>query len=142
MRSTKQIEINCSPEHLWEVLTQSSYTTQYMFNCSVNSTWKAGAEVIWQGEYNGHKAFQKGKVLNISQGKQLTYSTFDPNFGLPDVAESYIHVTYTLHDINGSTQLTINNETFDGSSERMSHIKQGWEMVIGKIKEVAEVVNV
>ncbi|MCB0606030.1 MAG: SRPBCC domain-containing protein, partial [Saprospiraceae bacterium] len=64
--------------------------------------------------------------------------TFDPNFGLEDIPENHIHVTYELTEKNGKIQLTITNETFDGNEERMNHINQGWEMVIGKLKELAE----
>lgn len=138
MKSTKQIEVNCTVEQLWEVLTKSEYTKQYMFNCSVSSSWEAGGEVTWEGVNNGIEVFQKGEVKSIFPGQQVTYSTFDPNSGLEDLTKNYIDVSYTLHDINGIAHLTITNETFDGSTERMSHIKQGWDIVIQKIKKVAE----
>lgn len=142
MKSTKQIEIKTTASHLWKVLTESSYTKQYMFNCSVESDWKLGSSVIWEGEYNGYKAYQQGEVIKVVAGQQLTYSTFDPNQGLADVSENYIHVSYTIHTINDECQLTITNETFDNNPERMSHINQGWDMVIGSIKSVAEEVAV
>ncbi len=141
MKSTKQVEINCNVETLWAILTKAEYTKQYMFNCAVETDWKVGSDVIWEGVFNGVNAFQKGKVISITPGQQVTYSTFDPNSVLDDIPINYINVSYTLHDINGVAHLTITNETFDDSTERMSHIKQGWDMVIDKIKEVAESVN-
>jgi uncharacterized protein YndB with AHSA1/START domain len=141
MKSTKQVEINCNVETLWAILTKAEYTKQYMFNCAVGTDWKVGSDVHWEGEFNGVRAFQKGKVISITPGQQVTYSTIDSNGPLEDIPSNYIHVSYTLHDINGISHLTISNETFDDSTERMSHIKQGWDMVIDKIKEVAETVN-
>lgn len=138
MKSTKSILIQTTPKKLWDVLTQSEYTKQYMFNCSVESDWKVGCPIIWQGNFNGYDAFQKGEIIEIEEGKRVTYSTFDPNFGLDDIPENYIRVTYDLKDNDNQTQLTIHNETFDGNEERMGHINQGWDIVIGKIKEVAE----
>lgn len=138
MKSTKQIEITTTADHLWKVLTEPEYTQSYMFNCAVESSWELGSSVIWEGEFEGYKAYQKGEVIKIVPGQQVTYSTFDPNQGLADVPENYIHVTYTIHTINNECQLTITNETFDDNPERMSHIKKGWDMVLDAIKRVTE----
>jgi len=138
MRSTKQVEVNCSVESLWKILTKPEYSKRYMFNCAVTTDWKVGSDIVWEGVFNGHEAYQKGKVISISKGQGLSYSTFDPNAGLEDVSKNYIIVSYILHDFNGIAHLTITNETFDGSTKRMSHIKQGWDVVIGKLKEIAE----
>ena len=123
---------------LWEVLTQSQYTKKYMFNCSVETDWKVGSSITWQGEYQGYKAFQKGEVLDYKLQELIKYSTFDPNSGLEDKEENYIHVTYELSKKGDHVELQITNETFDGSEERMEHINAGWEMVMMKIKEVTE----
>lgn len=131
--------VNTSVEHLWEVLTKSEFTKEYMFNCSVESDWKVGSLITWQGNYEGYEAFQKGKIIKIEQNKLIKYSTFDPNFGLEDKPENYIHISYLLNEIGVEiVELTIVNETFDGNEERMIHINKGWEMVMDKIKEVAE----
>ena len=136
--SEKKVLINIPPKDLWAVLTESKFTRVYMFNCSVNSDWKIGSPITWKGNYQGYDAYQKGEILDIKPFELLKYSTFDPNFGLADKAENYIHVSYLLNESNGKTELTIINETFDGDEQRMEHIMQGWNMVIGKIKEVAE----
>lgn len=138
MKSKKSIRIQTTAQKLWEVLTQPEFTKQYMFNCTVDSNWKQGSPITWQGEFNGYKAFQKGEIIQVDKEKTVTYSTFDPNFGLEDIPKNYIHVTYELEEDNNAILLSISNETFDGNSERMEHINQGWEMVIGQIKTVAE----
>jgi len=139
--SEKNIIINIDPENLWNILTKSKYTKEYMFNCSVNSDWKKGSQITWEGNYQGYQAFQKGEIIDVKPFELIKYSTFDPNFGLEDIPENYIHVSYLLKAIDGQTELTIVNETFDGNEERMGHINQGWDMVIEKIKEVAEKAN-
>lgn len=138
LKTQKSIEIDVEIEKLWSILTESKYTKEYMFNCSVESEWNKGDSITWQGNYQGYEAFQKGSILNIEPYSKIKYSTFDPNFGLEDIPENYIHVTYGLTEKNRKVQLTITNETFDGNEERMKHINQGWEMVIEKLKEVAE----
>tara|TARA_B100000795_G_C22805351_1_gene444489 strand:+ start:3139 stop:3576 length:438 start_codon:yes stop_codon:yes gene_type:complete len=138
MKSTKQVEVNCSVEFLWEVLTKPEYTKLYMFNCAVSTNWEVGSDIIWKGFFNGFDTHQKGKVISIYKNKKLSYSLFDINTDLEDIPENYIIVSYTLHDFNGMAHLTITNETFDGSTKRMSHLKQGWDIIIGKLKEIAE----
>jgi len=138
LKTQKSIEIDAGIEKLWSILTESKYTKEYMFNCSVESDWNKGSSITWKGNYQGYEAFQKGSILDIEQNSKIKYSTFDPNFGLEDIPENHIHVTYELTEKNGKIQLTITNETFDGNEERMNHINQGWEMVIGKLKELAE----
>ncbi len=140
-KSEKKVLINCNAKTLWSVLTESEYTKVYMYNCTVSSDWNIGNPIIWEGNYQGYQAYQKGEILDIQPIKLIKYSTFDPNFGLEDKPENYIHVTYLLNEKDNKTELTIINETFDGNEERMGHINQGWETVIEKIKEVAEGLN-
>lgn len=139
MKSEKTISIDTNVKHLWEVLTKSEFTKEYMFNCSVESDWKVGSPITWQGNYQGYEAYQKGEIIKIEFNKLIKYSTFDPNFGLEDRPENYIHVSYLINETGIEvTELTIINETFDENEERMIHISQGWKMVMDKIKEVAE----
>ncbi len=138
MKEIVTITISASAKTVWKVLTESIYTKQYMFNCSVECSWILGAPIVWQGNFNGYEAYQKGEIISIEPFKQVTYSTFDPNFGLEDIPENYIHVSYELTETSGTTTLTISNETFDNNSERMAHILQGWNMVCQGIKSVAE----
>ena len=140
-KSETKLLINITPENLWPILTESKYSKEYMFNCAVESDWNIGSSIIWQGNYQGYDAFQKGEILDIKPFELIKYSTFDPNFGLEDKPENYIHVSYLIKEMDSKTELTIVNETFDGNEERMGHINQGWEMVIAKMKEVAESEN-
>ncbi len=134
----KTIVVDCSKEKLWKLLTESEYTKLYMFNCEVDTTWKVGDPILWSGEFHGYVANQKGTVLVFEPFDKITYTTFDPNFGLADEEQNYIHVTYELSSDGDKTQLLIHNETFDGSEERIAHVAQGWDMVMGLIKSVAE----
>ena len=136
--SEKRIMIDINAKELWDVLTQSKYTKEYMFNCAVDSNWQKGDSIIWEGNYQGYQAYQKGEILAIKPINLIKYSTFDPNFGLEDQPQNYIHVSYLLNEKGNQTELVVVNETFDGNEERMGHVNQGWEMVMAKIKEVAE----
>lgn len=137
MLTSKQIKLfHTDINTLWSILTQSQYTTQYMFNCTVETDWVVGSDIVWQGNYQGYQAYQKGKVLEVLPNEKVKYSTFDPNVGLSDIDEHYIHVTYLLESKDESVQLTIINETFDNNNERMQHIEQGWQLVLTALEEV------
>lgn len=138
MKIEQSIRIDASPTQLWEVLTNPDYTEQYMYNCRVNTDWELGSEITWKGNFRGYNAFQKGEVVEYEPMSHLKYTTFDPNYGLPDEPENYIHVGYHVHKSGDGSLLTVDNETFDGDKKRLAHIKQGWETVLNGIKEVAE----
>ncbi len=90
------------------------------------------------GELSRVQSLSKRIYLEIEPFSKIKYSTFDPNFGIKDIPENYIHVSYELTAKNGKIQLKITNETFDGNMERMERLNQGWKIVIEKLKEVAE----
>jgi len=137
--STKiQLALAIDAKLLWDVLTQSRYTQVYMFNCTVESNWLVDSPIIWQGNYQGYQAFQKGKIIAIKPFELLKYSTFDPNIGLSDIADNYIYVTYAIKESVEGSYLTITNETFDGNEERMQHIMQGWQTVTEQIKKIVD----
>lgn len=134
----QQIHLPAKPGKVWTILTDSHYTKQYMFNCEVKSSWQVGSPIIWEGNYQGYQAYQKGVILTNQAGKLLKYSTFDPNYGMEDIPENYIHVSYMLKEKMGGTELTIINETFDGKKDRISHIRQGWETVMVEILRITQ----
>jgi len=136
LSSKIQLELAINAQSLWRILTESEYTQAYMFNCSVESEWVKGSVITWQGNYQDYQAFQKGEVLAIKPFELIKYSTFDPNLGLQDIADNYIHVTYLLEENSDRTKLTISNDTFDGNKERMKHVMQGWKIVVKQMEEV------
>ncbi len=103
-----------------------------------NSFWIKGSVSIWQGNYQGYQAFQKGKILAIKPYELIRYSSLDPNSGLSDIADNYIQVTYSIEESKDKTKLTIFNDTFDGDEDRMKHVIQGWEKVV---KQMEKIVN-
>lgn len=137
-KSSLSREFDTKVATLWSILTDPKYSADYMFNCSLTTDWTIGSEITWQGEYQGYKAFQTGKVLAFEPTCKVSYTTFDPNIGLKDEAKNYIQVTYLLKTSNGKANLVIENETFDGNEERMAHITQGWEMVLEKLEQIVK----
>lgn len=142
MEKISKIQLNLKAEQLWEILTSPKWSVKYMYNCEIKSTFVPGAKIEWKGNYQGYEAYQIGEVMDVEPLRKLKYSTLDPNYHDPEVAENYIHVTYLIEEVDQGVIWTIINETFDGNKERMEHIVSGWEgEVIPAVVEISKSFN-
>ncbi|RYF95997.1 MAG: SRPBCC domain-containing protein [Chitinophagaceae bacterium] len=126
----RSILLNASPENVWQALTDPEQTRKFMFNAAADSDWQVGSAVTWKGNYMGYETAERGVVINAERPVQLKYSSFDPNFGLVDIAENYLVITYDLRDEDGSTRLDTTIENFNGDPDRCGHIAKGWDEVV------------
>lgn len=139
----KSILINASVTKVWNVLTRPEYTKLYMYGCEVESSWEEGSSIEWKGLRDQKETvLVKGKVLEIQPERFVTYSTFDPQGGLPDIPENYLAVTYRLTKKSlDQTNLTVSQGDFSKVTEgpdRYSDAEKGWEATLPEIKLVAE----
>ena len=138
-----QVQIDCGADRLWEVLTKSEYTAQYMYGCKVQTDWQPGSEILWIGAEDGI-TYVKGQIVSIDPRRSLAYTVIDPNGKYPDVPENYLHVTYELFELyDGITRLTVKQGDYskvaDGDSRYKDTMAQGgWSSVLSDIKKVAE----
>lgn len=132
------IEINADPAKVWRGLTDPSRIKEYLFGADTLTSWEIGSEVIFQGEYNGHKYRDKGIILEKELNKTISYSYWSGFFGLEDKPENYSRVTYRLHDLgNGKTEFTWIQRGF-GSEDGHKHSQSGMRTFLEKIKDVIE----
>lgn len=139
------IGIKASTKKVWDALTKSEYTKQYMFGCETISDWKVGSPLLWQMMHEGKELIAvKGEIKNIEPGKQLVYTVFDPNSTLPDIPENYLTVTYKLKDLKGETLLTVTQGDYTKVAEGERRYKeayndgQGWTPILVQIKDLLE----
>lgn len=127
---SRMLLIPATNKEVWKVLTESEYTRQYMFNCAVNSDWKVGSSISWEGNYQGYEARQKGTVLACTPGAYLHYSTYDPQSGLADLPDNYLYMIYVLIPREKSTELRIHMGHFGGDETRRQHAAAGLDAVV------------
>ena len=134
----KEILLNVSVSKVWEAITNSKWTKQYMYGYEVFSDWKIGDPILWKTNIQGKEYVRKGKVLKVKPNEVLKISDFNPNSGIEDVDLNYAKVTYQL--VSKSTQETILQIKDDcaGDEKRYKESKQFWEIVLPKLKEVLE----
>ncbi len=134
--ASSQISINAARNKVWEAITNSELTRQYMFGCEVISDWKKGSELNWRMASDG-KIMVKGNIATIEPGRMLKYTTFDPNGKLEDKPENYAIVTYEITEENGKTILNVKQENIPvfHSKEEM---EKNWQSTLEGLKKTAE----
>jgi uncharacterized protein YndB with AHSA1/START domain len=136
------IELNASLEKLWKGLTDPSIIKDYLFGTETITDWKPGSEVIFQGEYEGHKYRDKGIILENIHQQKISYSYWSGFSGLEDKPENYSTITYTLSDLgSGRTKFTWTQKGF-GNEAGHKHSESGMPAFMEKIKEVIEGIKV
>ena len=136
------ITIAATPSRIWEVLTRSEYTRQYMFGCEPVTDWRVGSALIWRGATDG-KVYVKGTLVNVMPEATFAYTTFTPNAfdNYEDKPENYTTVTLTLTDSEAGTELSVCQGDFAGIASgalRFAHTVNSWRTVLTKIKAIAE----
>ncbi|MCF0051735.1 SRPBCC domain-containing protein [Dyadobacter sp. LJ53] len=127
----RKLTLPASVSEVWDALVNPKKTKQFMFNCEVNSDWKIGNPIVWKGNYEGYESGERGVILEFDEGKRLKYTSFDPNFGLADTEENYLHISYDLSAKgDNSTELVTTIENFNGDAKRNGHLAAGWDIIV------------
>ena len=139
------IEIQATPEAVWDALVNPEKTKIYMFGCATVSDWQEGSTLLWQGSYEGKEmVFVKGFIIKIEAPYLLEYSVFDPNSTMEDVVANYLHVTYKLAANGNTTLLTVTQGDYttvaDGERRynESSNNGEGWNTILQAIKQLVE----
>jgi uncharacterized protein YndB with AHSA1/START domain len=135
---SKSVVINAPAAKVWEALTTPEIIKEYLFGTETITDWKPGSEVIFQGEYQGHKYRDKGLVVENITNKVLSYRYWSGFSGLEDKPENYSLVTYTLAaDGDKQTKLTWTQAGF-ANEEGHKHSESGMDAFLQSIKTIVE----
>jgi uncharacterized protein YndB with AHSA1/START domain len=63
--------INASISKVWDALVNPEEIKKYMFGTNAISNWKEGSSIFWEGEWQGKRYRDKGKILKIEEEKIL-----------------------------------------------------------------------
>lgn len=133
----QQIVVNAPREKVWEALTNPDLVAQWLFGTRVESDWKLGSPILWRGEYQGRSYEDKGKVLEIEQGKKLVTTYWSSLSGQPDRPEHYKTVRYELSDVEGGTKLTVTQDN-NRNREETRHSEDNWRTAFKQMKAALE----
>ncbi len=128
--------VQASPEKVWEALTNPSIVKQYFFGSQMDTTWKVGDPILFQGEWEGQSYQDKGEVLEYDHNKRLAYSYLSNWSNKEDKPENYLWVCYEVRPSGLATELTIYQSNYD--EERANHSRENWAAVIDEMKKIVE----
>ncbi len=134
---TISIEINADKAKVWDALINPEKIKVFLFGTETLTDWKAGGEIIFQGEYQGHQYKDKGTILDIKTDELLKYSYWSGFTGLEDKPENYSLVAYKLDTTNGKTLLTLTQTGF-ANEQTQQHSQTVWTNVLQQIKQMTE----
>src|ERR1700739_2337843 len=138
LQVSQTIEINAPVEKVWRGLTTPDIIKEYLYGTETVTDWKIGSEIIFQGEYEGHKYRDKGVVLEFTLNEKISYSYWSGFSGLEDKPENYSTVTYTLENIGANkTRFTWTQRGF-ANEKSYEHSVNGMDAFLQKVKEVIE----
>ena len=138
LRVSKSIEINTSPERVWNVITDPENIKVYLFGTETITDWNEGSPIIFQGEIEGHKYKDKGNVLESKENQILKYNYWSGFSGLEDKLENYSIVTYKI-DSNSDDSVTFSWTQEGFATEKgHQHMESGLLAMLEQIKVLAE----
>jgi uncharacterized protein YndB with AHSA1/START domain len=135
--ATAQCEIAAAPEEVWRALTDPGLIKLYMFGSEVNTDWKPGSPITWQGEFEGRAYEDKGEIISFEPTRQLEVTHFSPLTGQEDRPENYHRVRYDLQPTNGGTSVRLTQDN-SSSAEEAEHSAANWQMMLDGLKKVVE----
>ena len=131
------ITINAPASKVWEALTQPDLIKQYLFGTEVTTDWQVGSPITYKGIWEGKPYEDKGKILQIEDGKLLVSTFWSALSGKPDVPENYQTIRYELSTDGDGTTLTLTQDN-NASQEEANHSGENWKMVLDGMKKLVE----
>jgi uncharacterized protein YndB with AHSA1/START domain len=135
--ATAEIDIDASPDRVWQALTDPDEVEKYMFGSRVETDWEPGSPIVWKGEWEGKPFEDKGTVVEIEPERTLVVTHFSPLTGQDDVPENYHTLTYRLRGDGGSTHLSLSQDN-NGSEDEAAHSQENWQTMLTAMKSSVE----
>lgn len=133
------VSIDATPDNVWKAITTPALIEKYLMGTHVTSDWKEGSEINYDGEYNGKQYHDKGRIIKIITNELLQSTYWSSMGGKEDKPENYNTVTYNLAKTDGKTMVKLTQDNVLSDKEK-AHVTANWNMVLQKLKEVAEAI--
>src|ERR1700733_4874361 len=131
------VSIDAGTQAVWKAITSPDMIKKYLMGTTVNTDWKEGSPISYEGEYNGKKYKDKGVIKKIEKGRVFQSTYWSSMGGKEDKPENYNLVTYTLLPNGEKTTVTIRQDNVQSEKEK-DHATENWRSVLKKLKAVVE----
>jgi len=138
LQVSESIVINAGAARVWNVLTNPEIIKEYLFGTQTVTDWKVDSEIVFQGEYEGHKYRDHGVIKENIHHKRISYSYWSGFSGLEDKPENYGMVIYDLAPVDSHhTTFTWTQKGYP-DEDRQKHSQSGMKAFLEQIKGIAE----
>jgi uncharacterized protein YndB with AHSA1/START domain len=139
-RIEKTVLINSAASTVWKTLTEPELIKQWMGDpeteIDIQTNWQVNSPIVISGFH--HLKFEnKGTVLQFEPNQALKYNFLSSLSRLPDIAESYTTIGFSLSPTNNQTALTLLITNFP-TETIFRHLDFYWRTTIELIKQLAE----
>jgi uncharacterized protein YndB with AHSA1/START domain len=127
--------IDARPDEVWAAITTPERLKAFFFGAKVESDWKVGSAITFEGEHEGKRYKDKGEIRSFEPGRRLEYSHWSPLGGQPDRPENYHLLTWKLEPAGEATKVTLTQANLEGgvtpSDEKMRpQFEKNWAAVL------------
>ena len=137
LRSQKTITVNAPVEEVWDALKRPELIRQWFFGVNTRTTWMEGTPITHRGEYQGKQYEDRGEILKFQPPKLLSHTHWSSMSGLPDNAENYQQVTYSLVSQGRNTELTVTELNLPNEPAKEISEKS-WDIALDMLKQMLE----
>ena len=135
---SQSITVIADINKVWKALTTPDIIKEYLYGTETVTDWKPGSQIIFQGEYEGHKYRDKGIILTNILNQEISYSYWSGFSGLEEKSENYSTVTYTIKRIDDkTTEFTWTQKGF-ANEDGYNHSKNGMPEFLEGVKKVMQ----
>ena len=122
---------------VWDALVTPAAIKQYMFGADVDSDWREGSRITWQGEFKGEKYEDKGVIVTLDPERTLQYTHFSPLSGKPDKPENYHTVTVNLSGEGNKTDVLLSQDN-NADEKTRNESEKNWDAMLTGLKKYVE----
>jgi uncharacterized protein YndB with AHSA1/START domain len=137
----KSISLNAPLHAVWEALTQPELMKSWMYDSEIEivTTWEVGSPIIINAKEVSYKiaVTNTGVVLQFLKERVLEYSHLSSLSRLPDQAENYTLIRFTLQPEGDHTLLELDLSNFPTESH-YKHIDFYWTITLQVLKRFVE----
>ncbi len=127
--------INGSQGDVWEAITNPDLTEQYFYGTRVASDWEVGGSMNYY--YANGDLAADGAIIAIDAPNRIEF-TFHARWDPELVTEGPVREIWSLAEINGMTELTV--ELFDSpvGSKTLEDFANGFPYIVSGLKSLVE----
>jgi len=138
LQASESVVIKADLAKVWDVLTNPEIIKEYLFGTETLTDWKVGRDIVFQGEYEGHKYRDHGVIKENVFHKRIAYSYWSGFSGLEDKPENYGMVIYDMSPVDDTHTLFTWTQKGFPDEQRQQHSQSGMPAFLEQIKTIAE----